>query len=243
MPRRASRKRNLTFPEAKSQNWTGIAHASLYLCVLSRLVQVGLQERVFFVFVFVLYCSCVALSYTFGIVNLNITLIFYSDIFPKSIYVHKTTQMKVTDAFKISSSLQAQSRWPHHHLSFTFSFQNRKDSKKMTIGGQNKSLYRSAKCPQHTNDWGVANCSAKIEECKKCRLGLSLNYVRGPLRRCLDRNMVFHRFDHATHGLDATTLVQPIEAKSWSRIDFSLFQSKRSMPQCIAVKACSPTCK
>jgi hypothetical protein len=35
--------------------------------------------------------------------------------------------------------------------------------------------------------------------------------------------MVFHRFDHAAHGLDATSHVQPIEAQSWSRIDFSLF--------------------
>ena len=37
-----------------------------------------------------------------------------------------------------------------------------------------------------------------------CKLGLSLKYVRGPLRRCLGRCMVFHRFGHATHSLDAT---------------------------------------
>jgi len=38
----------------------------------------------------------------------------------------------------------------------------------------------------------------------KCKLGLSLKHVRGPLRRFLCRRMVFHRFDHATHRLDAT---------------------------------------
>jgi len=35
--------------------------------------------------------------------------------------------------------------------------------------------------------------------------------------------MVFHRFDHAAHSLDATLHVQLIKATSWSRIDFQLF--------------------
>jgi len=36
-------------------------------------------------------------------------------------------------------------------------------------------------------------------------LSLSLKFdVRGPLRQCLSRRMVFHRFDHATHSLTAT---------------------------------------
>jgi len=39
-----------------------------------------------------------------------------------------------------------------------------------------------------------------------CKLGLSPKYVRGPLGRFLCRRMVFHRFDHATHRLDATLL-------------------------------------
>jgi hypothetical protein len=47
-----------------------------------------------------------------------------------------------------------------------------------------------------------------------CRLSLSLNDVRGPLGQCFSRNMAFHRWDHAAHGLDATSHVQPIKAKS-----------------------------
>jgi hypothetical protein len=40
----------------------------------------------------------------------------------------------------------------------------------------------------------------------KCKLGLSLKDVRGPLKRSLCRCMVFHRFGHATYRLDATLL-------------------------------------
>jgi hypothetical protein len=40
----------------------------------------------------------------------------------------------------------------------------------------------------------------------KCKLGLSLKDVRGPLKRSLCRCMVFHRFGQATYRLDATLL-------------------------------------
>jgi hypothetical protein len=49
-------------------------------------------------------------------------------------------------------------------------------------------------------------------------------------------NLKGRRNDHAAHSLDATSHVQPIETKSWSRIGFSLFEPMRSMPQCIALK-------
>jgi len=62
-----------------------------------------------------------------------------------------------------------------------------------------------------------------LEFIEKNRLGLSLKHVRGPLRRCLSRFMVFHRFDHAAHLPTATLHVQPIEAKSLSHINFPLF--------------------
>jgi hypothetical protein len=46
---------------------------------------------------------------------------------------------------------------------------------------------------------------------------------RGPLRLCLGRQLVFHRFDQGAHGLDATSHVQPIEAKFLSFVGFPLF--------------------
>ena len=63
----------------------------------------------------------------------------------------------------------------------------------------------------------------------------------GPWRLCFGRHMVFRRLDHAAHGLDAGCNIQPIEALSWSRVNFSPFELTHSMPQCNAFKACSPT--
>jgi len=43
------------------------------------------------------------------------------------------------------------------------------------------------------------------------RLGLSLKCVHGPSRQCLNRRMVFHRFDRASHCLSAT----PVMSSPW----------------------------
>jgi len=42
-----------------------------------------------------------------------------------------------------------------------------------------------------------------------CRSGLSLNVCSRSIEICLSRNMIFHRFDHAAQGLDATLLFSP----------------------------------
>jgi hypothetical protein len=59
------------------------------------------------------------------------------------------------------------------------------------------------------------------KDSEKCKLGLSLNYVRGPLRLCLGRCMVFHRFDHTAHRLDATRQCPAHQGKVLSAYQFS----------------------